>query len=117
MSLQTRVVAILTKPADEWRTIAAEPATVESLMRGYAAPLAAIPAVCQFIGYSLVGIPTPVLGTIRIGIVRGLVSACLGVGVCARRRLDCGGRDRKARARPSSRAATPRRRSSWSSIR
>jgi len=29
MSLQTRVVAILTKPADEWRTIAAEPETVE----------------------------------------------------------------------------------------
>jgi hypothetical protein len=77
MSLQTRVVAILTKPADEWRTIAAEPATVEGLMRGYAAPLAAIPAVCQFIGYSLVGIPTPILGTIRIGIARSLVSACL----------------------------------------
>ena len=73
MSLQTRVVAILTKPAEEWRTIAAEPATVEGLLRGYAAPLAAIPAVSQFIGYSLVGI-----GPFRIGIVRGLVSACLG---------------------------------------
>ena len=33
MSLQTRVVAILTKPADEWRTIAAESATVEGLLR------------------------------------------------------------------------------------
>ena len=77
MSLQTRVVAILTKPAEEWRTIAAESATVESLMRGYAAPLAAIPAVCQFIGYSLVGIPTPILGTIRVGVGRSLVSAIL----------------------------------------
>ena len=73
MSLQTRVVAILTKPAEEWRTIAAEPATVEGLMRGYAAPLAAIPAVSQFIGYSLVGI-----GPFRVGIVRGLVGAILG---------------------------------------
>ena len=77
MSLQTRVVAILTKPAEEWRTIAAESATVESLMRDYAAPLAAIPAVCQFIGMTLVGVPTPILGTIRIGIVRGLVGAIL----------------------------------------
>ena len=33
MSLQTRVVAILTKPADEWRVIAHESATVEGLMR------------------------------------------------------------------------------------
>jgi hypothetical protein len=77
MSLQTRVVAILTKPAEEWRTIAAEPATVEGLLRGYAAPLAAIPAICQFIGYTLVGVPTGILGTIRVGIVRGFVSACL----------------------------------------
>jgi hypothetical protein len=73
MSLQTRVVAILTKPAEDWRTIAAEPATVEGLMRGYVAPLAAIPSVSQFIGYSLVGI-----GPFRMGLVRGLVWACLG---------------------------------------
>ena len=76
MSLQTRVVAILTKPADEWRTIAAEPATVEGLMRGYAAPLAAIPAIAQFIGFSLIGITVPVFGgAIRIGIVRSFANA------------------------------------------
>jgi len=77
MSLQTRVVAILTKPLEEWRAIAAEPATVEGLLRGYAAPLAAIPAVCQFLGYTIVGVPTGILGTIRVGIVRGFVGACL----------------------------------------
>jgi hypothetical protein len=76
MSLQTRVVAILTKPADEWRTIGAEPATVEGLMRDYAAPLAAIPAVAQFIGFSLIGLPAPVFGgAIRIGIVRSFTFA------------------------------------------
>jgi uncharacterized membrane protein (DUF485 family) len=76
MSLQTRVVAILTKPADEWRTIAAEPATVEGLLRGYAAPLAAIPAIAWFIGFSLIGITVPVFGgAIRIGIVRGFANA------------------------------------------
>ena len=78
MSLQTHVVAILTKPADEWRTIAAEPATVEGLMRDYAAPLAAIPAVAQFIGFSLIGFPAPVFGgAIRIGIVRSFTNAVL----------------------------------------
>ena len=76
-SLQTRVVNVLTKPADEWRVIAAEPATVEGLMRGYVAPLAAIPAVCQFLGYSIVGVSVPLLGTIRYGILRSLVAACL----------------------------------------
>jgi len=50
MSIQTRAIAILTKPADEWRKIASESATVEGLMREYAAPLAAIPAIAQFIG-------------------------------------------------------------------
>jgi hypothetical protein len=76
MSLQTRVVAILTKPADEWRTIAAEPATVEGLMRDYAAPLAAIPAVAQFIGFSLIGMPVPVAGgAIRVGFVRSFAGA------------------------------------------
>src|SRR5436190_17442432 len=63
MSIQTRAVAILTKPADEWRTIAAESATVEGLMREYAAPLAAIPAIAQFIGL------------IRFRIVAGFVYA------------------------------------------
>lgn len=75
MSLQTRVIAILTKPADEWRTIAAEPATVEGLIRNYAAPLAAISAVAQFIGFSLIGVSVPFAGTIRVGLVRSLGNA------------------------------------------
>ena len=78
MSLQTRVVAILTKPADEWRSIVAEPATVEGLLRDYAAPLAAIPAIAQFIGFSLIGITVPFGGAIRIGIVRGFANAVVG---------------------------------------
>ena len=76
MSLKTRVIAILTKPADEWRTIAAEPTTVEGLMRSYVAPLAAVPAIGQFIGFSVIGVPVPVLGgAIRIGIVRSFANA------------------------------------------
>lgn len=76
MSLQTRVVAILTKPADEWRVIAHESATVEGLMRDYAAPLAAIPATAQFIGFTVFGITVPVIGgAIRVGVVRGFANA------------------------------------------
>jgi Yip1 domain len=76
MSLQTRVVAILTKPAEEWRMIASEPATVEGLMRDYAAPLAAIPAVAQFIGFTLLGMTVPVFGdAVRFGVVRSFVNA------------------------------------------
>jgi Yip1-like protein len=79
MSLQTRVVAILTKPAAEWRTIAAEPATVEGLMRSYAGPLAAIPAVAQFIGFTLLGYTVPVFGgALRIGILRSFANAVVG---------------------------------------
>lgn len=71
MSLQTRVQAILTKPAEEWRVIAAEPADVQGLIRDYAAPLAAIPAVCQWLGFSLIGFGP----LFRVGIVRGFVNA------------------------------------------
>ncbi|HEY6892809.1 MAG TPA: Yip1 family protein [Rhodanobacteraceae bacterium] len=75
MSLQTRVQAILTRPAEEWRIIAAEPADVAGLLRDYAAPLAAIPAVCRFIGFTLIGVSVPLLGTYRTGIVSGFVGA------------------------------------------
>ena len=75
MTLQARVVNILTKPLHEWRIIALEPATVEGLMRGYAAPLAAIPAVCQFIGLVLVGMPVPFAGTVRSSIASALAGA------------------------------------------
>jgi hypothetical protein len=50
MNLQTRVVNILTKPADEWPVIAAEPADVSALYKDYVVLLAAIPAVCTFVG-------------------------------------------------------------------
>jgi hypothetical protein len=50
VALVDRVRNILTTPATEWPAIAAEPATVGSLYSSYIIPLAAIPAVCAFIG-------------------------------------------------------------------
>ena len=74
-NLQARVTNILKQPAAEWPVIAAEPGDVASLLQGYAAPLAAIPAICRWIGFSVVGVAVPFVGTFRVGIVRGLANA------------------------------------------
>jgi hypothetical protein len=50
-----RVKAILFSPTTEWVRIRGEAATTQSLMINYAAVLAAIPAICGFIGGSLIG--------------------------------------------------------------
>ena len=75
--LMTRATNILMKPAVEWPAIAAESADVAGLIRDYATPLAAIPALCQWIGMSAIGITMPLVGTYRVGIVRGLVGAII----------------------------------------
>jgi hypothetical protein len=77
MDLKTRIVNILKTPGAEWARIAAESTTVNDLIVNYAAPLAAIPAISSLIGTTLIGIPVPFMGTIRVGIVRGVVSAIL----------------------------------------
>jgi hypothetical protein len=68
--LTTRVTNILKQPAQEWPVIAAEPTDVPALMTGYAAPLAAIPAICSWIGWSVIG-----LGFYRRGLIAGLAAA------------------------------------------
>ncbi len=74
MNLQSRVLNILTKPKTEWPIIATEAADVTSLYKEYIIPLAAIPAVCGFIGMSIVGISIPFFGTFRSSIPGGLTS-------------------------------------------
>ncbi len=74
-ALQARVTNILKDPKREWPVIAAEPTTTEKLYGSYIVPLAAIPAIATFIGYSIVGLSLPFVGTVRVGIIRGLVSA------------------------------------------
>jgi hypothetical protein len=75
MDLKTRATNILTKPAAEWPVIAAERAEPMDLVTSYAAPLSAIPAICGFIGLSIIGVSMPLMGTFRTGIVSGLTSA------------------------------------------
>jgi hypothetical protein len=75
MDLTTRATNILTKPAVEWPVIAGESTTPMDLITSYAAPLSAIPAICAFIGMSIVGVSLPLMGTIRTGLVPGLAGA------------------------------------------
>ena len=75
MDLKTRATNILTKPAAEWPVIAGEHTTPADLLTSYALPLAAIPAVCGFLGRTLVGVPLPFAGTIRVGFFSGLSGA------------------------------------------
>jgi hypothetical protein len=80
MTLQQRVINILTTPATEWNVIAAESTDVPTLYTSYILILAAIPAVCGFIGTAMLagtflggwGIGLALRGAI-VGYVTGLV--------------------------------------------
>lgn len=86
MNLQTRVINILSKPKEEWPIIASESTDVAALYKEYIMPLAAIPAICGFVGMTVVGVSVPFLGQIRTpiasaitGLVVGYVLSLLGV--------------------------------------
>jgi Yip1 domain len=75
MALVDRVKNILLSPGTEWRAIDAEPATVSSLYTGYIAPLAAIPAICQAIGMSMIGTSVAFVGSYKTPFGSALASA------------------------------------------
>jgi hypothetical protein len=54
-NLIARIQAILLKPKEEWVKIKGESTPVMTLFMKVVLPLAAIPAVCQFIGNALIG--------------------------------------------------------------
>ncbi|MBS0501036.1 MAG: YIP1 family protein [Burkholderiaceae bacterium] len=71
MSLVDRVKGILLDPRRTWPVIEAESTSTAELYRGYLVWLAAIPAVCGFIGLSLIGIGG--FGfTVRVPLLMGL---------------------------------------------
>jgi hypothetical protein len=73
MNLVERVKAILLTPQSEWPVIEREPGDPPYLFVNYVAYLAAIPAVCGFIGMAIIGISLPVVGTLRISLVSALI--------------------------------------------
>lgn len=68
MNLVARVQGLILKPGEEWEKIKGEPATVADLFKSYLVPVAAIPAVAQFLGFWLIGISLPFRGTFRISL-------------------------------------------------
>jgi hypothetical protein len=77
MNLVERVKEIILKPNNEtWVKIKGEETTIKDLYTSYACILALIPAIANFIGFSLVG--TSFMGiSFRVPIVTGLVQAIL----------------------------------------
>ncbi len=76
--LVERVKNILLTPQAEWERIDAEPADVNKIYMGYVLPLAALSAICGFIGMSVFGLN--LLGTTyRVGMVPGAVNALIQV--------------------------------------
>ncbi len=75
MNLRTRVVNILTKPGEEWPVIAAEQTSAGTLYTGYIMPLAAIPAVCMFVGLAVLGSIIQLFGALGFGPAYWLASA------------------------------------------
>ena len=76
MNIIERTKAILLKPAETWPVIDAEPATVASIYKDWLFIMAAIPAVCSFIGLSIIGAGMFGYG-FRIPIGYGLTSMVL----------------------------------------
>jgi hypothetical protein len=71
MNIVERVKNLILQPKQEWQKIDGESHTVQGLYTGYVMILAAIPAVCGFIGLSLIGIGA--LGaTYRMPIASGI---------------------------------------------
>jgi Yip1 domain len=66
MNLVDRAKQVLLSPRTEWVVIDGEQTTAQALYREYIAPLAAIGPIAQLIGYSVVGISVPYLGTYRV---------------------------------------------------
>ncbi|MEX2662881.1 MAG: Yip1 family protein [Vicinamibacterales bacterium] len=71
-ALKDRVIRILKDPKAEWPVIEAEATTTETLYRSYIAPLAAIPPIATFIGFSIIGVTAPFVGHYRQGILSGI---------------------------------------------
>jgi hypothetical protein len=75
MAMIERIKGICLKPKTEWDAIAEEETSTAELFKGYAVPLAAIPAIAGFIGGSLIGRSVPFIGSYRVPLVSGLAMA------------------------------------------
>jgi Yip1-like protein len=78
MNAVLRAKAMLVDPAAEWMRIEQESGDPAFLLSRYVAWLAAIPAVCGFIGSIIIGVEVSGAGTVRAPVFDGLFGAILG---------------------------------------
>lgn len=78
--LVDRAKNILLTPKAEWQKIESEPFDLQKLYVGYVLPLAALAAICGFIGMSIFGVSALGVG-FKVPIVTGIVSAILQTAV------------------------------------
>ena len=78
MKLVERVKAILLTPGVEWRAIAREADRPGELLLNYVACLAAIPAIADFIGMTLIGFTLPNGAVARVGVIPALLILVFG---------------------------------------
>lgn len=76
MQIIERVKGILIDPRSTWTVIEAESTSLAELYRSYLLWLAAIPAVCSFVGLSLIGVGAGGI-TVRVPLLAGLLSMVL----------------------------------------
>jgi hypothetical protein len=77
MNVIERAKGMLLQPAQTWPVVDAEPASVASIYKDWLLIMAAIPAVCGFIGMSVVGVGMFGFGY-RVSVVGGVVTMVVG---------------------------------------
>jgi hypothetical protein len=77
----TRVKSILLSPSTEWQIIAAEASSAQTIYLEYVAPLVGIGVLATFLGQTLVGVPLPLFGTVRLSTAAAMVQAVVTFGL------------------------------------
>ncbi len=80
MSIITRAMNMITKPAEEWQVIANEPASVGGLFTGYAMILALLPVLGSLLFVGLLGMGTASLGALGMSMGFGVIAGMAIVG-------------------------------------
>lgn len=72
-----RAKAIILKPLDTWTQIKREETTIPMLFSSYLVVIAVIPALAMIIGYSIIGMRVPMVGTVRMPIADSILAGVL----------------------------------------
>ncbi len=82
MDIVARAKGLITRPREEWQSIAGEPSDTAGLFKGYVMPVSAIPVVAGFIGAAILArVFASVLPGLSIGalLAQSVVSYILGL--------------------------------------